>query len=105
MDKIKIGKKNYNVKYTIRALFLFEQITKKSFKIETLLDNYIFFYCMILANNPDNILEWDDFVDALDKDPKLFEKINKVVMNQQKKNDLLDDGEKEKEDGKKTKYC
>jgi hypothetical protein len=102
MDKIKIGKKNYNVKYTIRALFLFEQITKKSFKIETLLDNYIFFYCMILANNPDNVLEWDDFVDALDKDPKLFEKINKVVMNQQKKNDLLDDGEKETEDGKKN---
>jgi hypothetical protein len=104
MDKIKIGKKNYNVKYTIRALFLFEQITKKSFKIETLLDNYIFFYCMILANNPDNVLEWDDFVDALDKDPKLFEKINKVVMNQEKKNKLLDDGEKgeEKEDGKKN---
>jgi hypothetical protein len=47
-------------------------------------------------------LEWDDFVDALDKDPKLFEKINKVVMNQQKKNDLLDDGEKETEDGKKN---
>jgi hypothetical protein len=104
MDKIKIGKKNYNVKYTIRALFLFEQITKKSFKIETLLDNYIFFYCMILANNPDNVLEWDDFVDALDKDPKLFEKINKVVMNQEKKNKLLDDGEKgeEKEDAKKN---
>lgn len=102
MDKIKIGKKNYNVKYTIRALFLFEQITKKSFKIETLLDNYIFFYCMILANNPDNVLEWDDFVDALDADPKLYEKINKVVMNQQKKNDLLDDGEGEKEDTKKN---
>lgn len=98
MDKIKIGKKNYNVKYTVRALFLFEQITKKSFRIETLLDNYVFFYCMILANNPNDVLEWDDFVDALDKDPKIYERINKVVMNQQKKNDLLDDGEEKTED-------
>ena len=101
MDKIKIGKKNYNVRYTIRALFLFEQITKKSFKIETLLDNYIFFYCMILANNPDNPLDWDTFLNELDKNPEIFSKINQIVMNQEKKNKLLDDGEEEKEDGKK----
>ena len=30
-----------------------EQITGKPFEIKTLLDNYLFFYCMILANNKD----------------------------------------------------
>ena len=59
MEKIEINGKEYNLKYTVRALFLWEQITKKSFKIETLLDNYVFFYCLILANNKDNTLEWD----------------------------------------------
>lgn len=100
MKKIKIGKKNYNIKYTVRALFLFEQITKKSFKIETLLDNYVFFYCLILANNKDNVLEWDTFIDELDKNPKLFEKMSKILSDEQKKNELFEDDE-DKEDGEK----
>ena len=72
MNTITINNKEYKVKYTIRALFIFEQITGKAFEIKTLLDNYIFFYSMILANNPDNILDWNVFIDALDSDPSIF---------------------------------
>ncbi len=91
MKKIKIKGKNYNIKYTIRALFIFEQITGKPFKIETLLDNYLFFYSMILANNQDKseILSWDDFIDALDNDPNLFGKINNAVEQQQKQDKIF----------------
>ena len=102
MDKIKIGKKFYNLKYSIRALFLFEQITKKPFKIETLLDNYIFFYCMILANNKDNILDWDLFIDALDADATLFGRMSEIIASQQKKNELFDDGEEKDGEQKKS---
>lgn len=102
MDKIKIGKKNYNLKYTIRSLFLFEQITKKPFKIETLLDNYVFFYCLLLANNKDNVIEWDDFIDALDKDPTLFSKMSEIIAKQQKKNELFEDDD-ENNDGEQKK--
>lgn len=102
MKKIKIGRKNYNIKYTVRALFLFEQITKKSFKIETLLDNYVFFYCLILANNKDDVLEWDTFIDELDKNPKLFEKMSKILSDEQKKNELFEDDDDKEDDEKKS---
>ena len=36
MNTIKINGIDYKIKYTIRALFIFEQITGKAFKIETL---------------------------------------------------------------------
>nr|DAO24987.1 MAG TPA: tail assembly chaperone protein [Caudoviricetes sp.] len=72
MNTITINNTEYKVKYTIRALFIFEQITGKAFEIKTLLDNYIFFYSMILANNPGNILDWNVFIDALDSDPSIF---------------------------------
>ena len=72
MNTITINNTEYKVKYTIRALFIFEQITGKAFEIKTLLDNYIFFYSMILGNNPDNILDWNVFIDALDSDPSIF---------------------------------
>lgn len=91
MNTIKINDKEYKVKYTIRALFIFEQITGKAFEIKTLLDNYIFFYSMILANNPDDVLDWNVFIDALDSDPSIFKQLNTLVENEQKKQQILVD--------------
>jgi len=104
MKTIKIKGIDYKVKYTIRALFLMEQITGKTFEIKKLLDNYLFFYCMILANNKDKekILGWDDFLDALDSDPELMKQLTEIQIEEQKKNELLaDDKEKEGNTSKK----
>lgn len=86
---ITINKVKYKVKYTIRALFIFEQITGKAFEIKTLLDNYVFFYSLILANNPDNTILWDDFVDALDNDKNLINQLNKFLQEQEQKNNVF----------------
>ena len=104
MKTITINGEDYKVKYTIRALFLMEQITGKPFEIKTLLDNYLFFYCMILANNKDKekILGWDEFVDALDDDKELMKQLTEIQMEEQKKNELLaDDKDKEGKTSKK----
>lgn len=101
MKKVKIKGRNYNIKYTIRALFIYEQITGKPFKIETLLDNYVFFYSIILANNQDksDILSWDDFIDELDKNPNLFGTINDAIEDKQEKDKIFQTEEVE-DDGK-----
>lgn len=99
MKKITINGTDYNIKYTIRALFIFEQITGKPFAIQTLLDNYIFFYSMILANNQDNVLDWDAFIDELDNNPKLYQDIAEIVTEQNKKDNLFgydENGEQKK---------
>lgn len=97
MKTIKINGKDYNIKYTIRALFIFEQITKRPFSIKTLLDNYIFFYSMLLANNKDNILDWDEFIDALDSDSSLLQELTAINEEALKKDELFDDDSKEEE--------
>ena len=98
MNTIEINGKQYNIKYTIRALFIFEQISDKSFKLESLLDNYLLFYSMILACNSDNVLTWDEFIDAIDNDPQLMVKLNEAVEAQQKQDNIFhqdeDNGEK-----------
>ena len=99
---ITINNKDYKVKYTLRALFIFEQITKKTFEVKTLLDNYVFFYSLILANNPDNILEWNDFIDALDNDPNIFKQINDLVNSSMKIEDLIGGDETDKDSQKKN---
>lgn len=89
MKEITINSKNYKVKYTLRALFIFEQITGRSFEMHTMMDNYLFFYCMIVANNPDSFLSWDEFIDALDENPLLLTEFAELSSDISKKNNLL----------------
>lgn len=89
MKQITINGKNYNIKYSLRALFIFEQITNRPFEIKTLLDNYIFFYSMILASNKEDILDWDEFIDALDESPNLLVEMNDIITKQQKVDKLI----------------
>lgn len=90
MKQITINGKNYNIKYSLRALFIFEQITNRPFEIKTLLDNYIFFYSMILASNKDKEpLDWDEFIDALDESPNLLVEMNDIISKQQKVDKLI----------------
>lgn len=102
--QITIKGKEYNVKYTIRALFIFEQITGKHFMIETLLDNYVFFYSMILANNSnsDSILTFDEFLDAIDEDKELVNQLSQIVNDYQTKDNLFENEEKNTDDSKKN---
>lgn len=101
MNTITIKGTEYKIKYTIRALFIFEQITGKAFNIETLLDNYIFFYSMVLANN-ETVLDWNDFLDALDEDPTLFAQMNDIIAKQQKKDNVFNNGEDNTNEEKKS---
>lgn len=98
--KITINKKKYEVKYTIRAIFLFEQITKAPFELKTLTDTYVFFYCMLLANNPDNVIDWDDFLNALDSDPHILDEFNKVLNKQEQLDKMYAEDEVEGEEKK-----
>ena len=102
MKTIKINDKEYKVKYTIRALFIYEQITGKPFAINTLMDNYIFFYSLILANNLDDVLEWDTFIDALDEDNSIYEQFNQIVEEEEKKKKLLSPEVEDKDGVKKN---
>ena len=70
--EITIKDKQYKIKYTLRALFIYEQITGKAFNLRTITDEYLFFYCILAANNPDIQLTFDDLIDAIDEDMNIM---------------------------------
>lgn len=98
MKTVKIKGKKYNFKYTIRALFVFEAITNKQFQISNLFDNYVFLYSILVANNPDNTLLFDDFINALDEDPKIYEQLNSILNEHNKMQEVLDGGNKNEDE-------
>lgn len=78
--KVKLRDREYELHYTIRGLFIFEQITNRPFEVKTLLDNYVLIYSFLLAcNGGDDIISFEDFLDELDNNPKLFSELNEMT--------------------------
>lgn len=101
--EITINNKQYKLKYTFRAMMLFEQITKKIFSIESLSDELVFFYSIILANNPDEPMNFDQFLDAIDNDPDLLVQFqNFLIEENNKRNTYTEDSEKTEDIKKKS---
>lgn len=102
MKTIKINGKDYCIKQTIRSIFIWEQITGRVFEIKNTMDNYIYFYSILLANNPDFMI-WDDFLNALDEDPNIIVEMTKKLTQSQEIEKLLnpDNSDNENEDKKK----
>lgn len=82
---ITINDKSYEFKYSLRSMFVFEEITDKPFEIKKLLDNYIFAYACIVSNPDNPALDFDTFIDWCDKYPEVMEEFNKFMDNESKK--------------------
>ena len=99
--KITIKDKEYNLKYSIRALFLYERIAQKPFEANTIEDQFIFFYCLLLSSNPDMDMSFDDFIEAVDSGDLDTNEINQFVKEQQQKQLELQSKKSKKSDTKK----
>ena len=83
MKTITIKKQDYVLKYTLRAFPIFENFTGRQFAFGRMLDEYLLFYSILLANNKDTFLmSFDEFVEACDSDPSLFASFKEFFVKQ-----------------------
>ena len=86
---IKINEKTYEFKYSLRSMFIFEEIAGKPFEISALIDTYVFAYSCVLANKDNPSLEFEEFIDACDADPSIIEEFNRFISEEMKKRETL----------------
>ena len=67
--EIVIKNKEVSLKYSFRALMIYENITQKSFNPKGISDVVVFFYAIVVASSKDTTLSFDDFIDWLDDNP------------------------------------
>ena len=89
--------KNYEFKYSLRSMFVWEEITGKSFEVKTLLDTYILAYACIIANPDNPSLEFNDFINYADEHPEVMDDFNKFMSNELNRRELLKKKVTEKE--------
>ena len=83
--EIQIKGTAYNIRYTIRAMFVFEQITGKIFRLENLTDYYLFYYSLLVANNPDLQMTFEDFINECDDEPALVIQLQDFLSKEMEK--------------------
>ena len=66
---VTIKEKEITLKYSFRALMIYENITQKSFNPQGLTDVITFFYSVVVASAKDMALSFDDFIDWIDANP------------------------------------
>lgn len=67
--KITIKGKEVELKYSLRALMMYENIENKTFQPTSLQNLMTFFYVIVVASSKDYSLTFDEFIDFVDEDP------------------------------------
>lgn len=85
MKKITINGIEYTLKNVLRNFFVYEEIKGAPFAFGKLIDEYLLFYCTIIANNETFSMPFSDFIDMCDTDPKLFAEYKEFVVSELQK--------------------
>lgn len=67
--------KEIELKYSIRAMMMYENITDNSFNPKTLTDILTFFYCVVVTSMKDYSYSFDNFLDDIDSEPSKLEEL------------------------------
>jgi hypothetical protein len=80
--KLNIKDKEIELKYSIRALLMYENMTDKTFSTSTLLtDMIVFMYCVVISSSKDYSLSFDEFIDYLDENPNAIQEFAEWLKN------------------------
>lgn len=88
--------KEYNLKFGLRSMFIFETITGNVFNIKTIFDEYVYFYACLLADATNPALDFDDFINYCDTHPELLTAFDEALLAEAKKKEMLSSKDKKK---------
>ena len=96
--KVTIKQQEVELRYSLRSLFSYENITGQSFNPKGLRDFAMFFYCVLVSSNKDLDLTFDEFIDeVLDPQPELMGEFAEWLGKTMQKNNFLSGQSQEKE--------
>lgn len=86
---IKIREQEITLKYSMRALFQYENILG-AFNPKSLSDFATFFYCVVCSSNKDLDLTFDEFIDeVIDPNPQLLNQFAEWLSTTMQKSSFL----------------
>lgn len=82
---MKILDKDYVVRYNLRSMFVFEQITEKAFEVKTMMDEYILLYSCIVSVKDNPSLDFEEFIDYCSDHPEVLTEFSEYMQREAEK--------------------
>lgn len=82
MKTISINGKEFTLKYSLRAFFIFENLSGYPFQFGKMIDEFLLFYSFLLANNESFTMEFDEFIDSCENDLTLFNQFKALLLDE-----------------------
>lgn len=82
MKTISINGKEFTLKYSLRAFFIFENLSGYPFQFGKMIDEFLLFYSLLLANNESFTMEFDEFIDSCENDLTLFNQFKALLWDE-----------------------
>lgn len=98
--KINIKDKEIELKYSFRAIMIYEKMTGESFNPKGTSEMLLYFYSIILGSDKEFMLDFDEFIDWIDNNPQVLNDFVLWLSQIISKNDLLNDSNED--DNKET---
>lgn len=96
---ITINDKEIQLKYSFRAMMIYDNIAKKSFEPKGITEIVILFYSILMASDKTLEVTFDEFMDWLDDNQTIFNDFVKWLQGTIEKNNYL--SQKTEADGEK----
>lgn len=64
--------KDIELKYSLRAMMMYENITDASFAPQSITDVLTFFYCIVVTSSKDYEIDFGDFIEYLDNNTTII---------------------------------
>lgn len=85
MNTVEIKGKEYVVVYNLKGLFTYEEMAGHPYRGEKTIDTYLLLYAMLIANNEDFVMEFDELIKACDEDLAIYQTFVEVLDNESKR--------------------
>lgn len=92
---VTINNKNITLKYSFRAMMIYEKLTGTSFNPVGVTEIIIYFYSTVLASDKNIALTFDEFTEWLDSEPMALNEFSTWLTTTVTKNSVLNDRSEE----------
>ena len=83
MKTISINGKEFTLKYSLRAFFIFENLSGYPFQFGKMIDEFLLFYSFLLASNQELFkMEFEEFIELCENDLTLFEQFKEFILDE-----------------------
>ena len=83
MKTISLNGKDFSLKYTLRAFFIFENLSGYPFQFGKMIDEFLLFYSFLLASNQELFkMEFEEFIELCENDLTLFEQFKEFILDE-----------------------